>query len=74
MIPKDQPTADKRAISRILSLSHGVSKPDPKLMEIISRVYQQKGGRWSKFFEGNPTHSKLLKQVIKVVLKRSRDE
>ena len=74
MIPKDQPTADKRAISRILSLSHGVSKPDPKLMERISRVYLQKGGRWSKFFEGNPTHSKLLKQVIKVVLKRSRDE
>jgi hypothetical protein len=73
-LPRERSRADYRVIARILQLSHGQSEPTDKLLEVISRIYTKNGGSWVSFFEGNPTHCKLLKSVVKAVVKKKKDE
>jgi len=64
--------ADHRIIAKTLSQSHKVKNPSEATLDGISRLYSKKGGSWVLFFEGNPKHVALLKNVIKAVVKRSK--
>lgn len=65
---REQERADLRIIKKIFN-TYGFSKPSQDVLEKVSLVYQNKGGSWSAFFEGNPDHIVLLKKIIKSYLK-----
>jgi len=72
--PKSRKQADHRVIARILELSHGQKHPSDSLLDEISTIYMNKGGRWVEFFGGNPDHNKLLKVVISAVMKHKKEQ
>ncbi len=71
MKPRQLDTASKRIISRIIEINYGnEQKGNIDLIEKIDRLYYKHNGSWKLFFEGHPTHNKLLKMCIKLVLKQ----
>jgi len=74
ILPRSRSQANFRVIARILQLSHGQEHPSDDLLGEISDIYESKGGRWVKFFEGHPAHNKMLKVVISAVMKHKREQ
>jgi len=71
---REHQQADHRVIARILELSHGIGDPSVELLDELSNNFIKNKGSWVKFFNSNPTHSKLLKLVIKKTIKQKRGE
>jgi hypothetical protein len=74
MLPRERSRADHRVIARILQLSYGIVKPEESTLDLISKLYSNRGGSWVSFFEGNPKHCSLLKRVTKAVVKHEKEQ
>lgn len=71
ILPKDPKRADHRMMVYILdNFLGGKIQSDPKVFDLIGKVYMKAGGSWQRLFQGSPQDFELLRKCMKAAIKR----